>query len=176
MKHLIKNPISFIKLFSLLCLSILIFSCDPEDDTPEPIPTIDLVADEIVFMVTPTSAFAGTATITGRIKNMADNFASGEGQQTILLYERQLGTPTTQPGTEVGRVDFTILGAGETMQVSYTRPWNSSSPAEGEFAPEYILRLSLDPDIQIDGNPHNNDNNSDNNELIVSGHAINLMF
>lgn len=174
MKRITKNKIQFTKLFSLLLTSILILSCDPSDDTPEPTPIIDLQADEIVFMISDVNNFTGNATIRGRVKNMADNFVSGEGQQTILLYERQLGAPA--PGTEVGRVNFTTLAAGETMQVTYTRPWNASSPAEGEFPPEYILRLSLDPDIQIDGNPHNNDNNSDNNELTASGHAINLMF
>ncbi|WAC03465.1 hypothetical protein N7U66_08240 [Lacinutrix neustonica] len=166
-------------LLFLFALSIVSLSCGPsEDDSPEPTPIIDLQADDVVFMITPTSsiAFDGTATITGRVKNMADNFISVEGQQVILLYERSLGTPTDQPGTEIGRVEFTTLRTGETMQVSYTRPWNSASPAEGEFPPEYILRLSLDPDIQIDGNVHNNDNNSENNELIVSGKAINQLF
>jgi hypothetical protein len=169
---------------TLKVLTVFVFalftltSCDPEDvnaDDPET-PSIDLKADAINFSVNPITPFAGDATITGSILNIGDDFRSGAGQQIIRLYERSLGTPTDQPGQEVARLEFSALDAGETLEVSFTRPWDSSSPAEGEFAPEYILVIDYDPDLQIDGNVHNNDNNSANNRILVNGHIINSMF
>ncbi len=166
---------------TLKLLSVFVFalftctSCDPEDVNDET-PSIDLKADEINFSVDPITSFAGNATITGTVLNVGDDFRSGAGQQIIRLYERSLGTPTDQPGQEVARLEFTSLDAGETLEVSFTRPWDSSSPAEGEFAPEYILIIDYDPDLPIDGNVHNNDSNNANNRLLVSGHVINSMF
>ena len=164
---------------TIITLSLLTFtSCDSDDDsdnTPET-PFIDLKADAITFSVEPTSQFEGYATITGSIVNIGDNFSSGTGQQIISLYERSLGTPTNQPGDLVASLDFTSLAAGEKLEVSYTRTWNSSSPAEGEFAPEYILRIDYDPDLLLDSNVHNNDSNNTNDSILVSGHIINSMF
>lgn len=165
-----------LKILSIFILSIALFSCDPEEDTPTTPPNIDLIAEFIIFSVEPTSQFAGNATITGNIKNIGDDFISGAGQQSILLYERALGIPTSQPGTLVASLDFTTLAANQTLEVSFTRPWNSSSPAEGEFPPEYILRISYDPDLYIDGNLNNDDSDASNNEVLVSGSLINTMF
>ena len=163
-----------LKILTLFLFCTTIFSCEPDEDTPTP--NIDLEAELIIFSVEPTSQFAGNATITGIVKNIGDNFSSGSGQQTILLYERSSGTPTTQLGNLVASLAFTTLSPDETLEVSYTRPWNSSSPAEGEFPPEYILIISYDPDLYIDGNVNNDDSNHTNDELIVSGSIINTMF
>ena len=175
---------SYILIKTLKFLSVFIFalfaltSCEPSDDaddTPET-PSIDLKSEFIIFSVEPTSQYAGNATITGNIINIGDDFNSGAGQQVIRLYERSLGTPTNQPGTEVASLAFTSLAAGEKLEISYTRHWNSSSPAEGEFAPEYILLIDYDPDLLLDSNLHNDDSNSSNNRILVSGHLINSMF
>lgn len=158
---------------SIIALLTLTLAGCPRDDSP--ILNPDLEATSITFSVVPTSDFAGVATITGTVTNVGDlDFNSGQGQQGILLYERPLGTPA--PGNLVTRLDFTRLNVGSTLTVSFSRQWDSSSPAEGEFPPEYILIVSYDPDILIDANETNNDTNSSNNSLTVSGGAINGMF
>ena len=167
------------KILTVIALGLTtLTSCDPSDDVNDApqTPSIDLKAEHIIFSVDPTSEFAGNATITGNIINIGDDFSSGTGQQTISLYERPLGIPTTQLGNLVASLNFTTLAAGQKLEVSYTRPWNSSSPAEGEFPPEYILVIDFDPDLHIDGNEHNDDSNSANNKIEVSGTLINDMF
>ena len=163
------------KILTFIFAAVFLISCD-KDETPAEAtePTIDLKAEAISFAVNPSSQFAGTATITGSITNIGDDFQSDQNQQSILLYERILGLPA--PGTQVAKLDFNSLAAGETLEVSFTRAWNASSPAEGEFPPEYYLLISYDADLFNDGNPHNDDSNSENNELIESGMAINNLF
>ena len=164
-----------LSLFSLLLICNLLIKCtNPDDDDPKP--NIDLEAEEIMFSVVKTDDYNGMATIKGTIKNIGDDFASGEGQQIIYLYERSLGTPTSQLGTEVARKAFTSLAAGETLDVSFSRNWNSASPAEGEFPPEYILVIGYDPDLYIDGNLNNDDTHHDNDKIMVSGSGINALF
>lgn len=164
------------KIISVLLITLLIVNCDNEDDSSDPPPNIDLKADAITFSVESISQFTGDATIKGIITNIGDDFSSGEGQQIIRLYERQLGTPTNQSGELVASVSFQSLAAGENLEVSYTRLWNRSSPAEGEFPPDYILRIEYDPDLLIDGNDNNNDSNVENNTITESGSAINDLF
>lgn len=151
-------------------------SCDPDDMVVEATPSIDLAAEDISFSITKTGNFTGVATITGTIRNTSDDYVSADGQQSLYLYERSLGTPTDQPGTLVAQRAFTNLAKDATLTVSYSRDWNASSPAEGEFPPEYILVISYDPDIYLDGNKHNDDNNTANDELLASGSGINDLF
>lgn len=160
-----------IAMLSLLIGVTLFISCDPNDDSPEPI--IDLKAESLTFSVVKTAPFVGVATIKGTILNIGDTFASGDNQQSIILYEKILGTPM---GVVVARKSFKNLEVGETLEVSYNRIWNSSSPAEGEFPPEYTLVIGYDPDLYLDGNVHNDDVNSENNRLTKSGKGINRVF
>ena len=154
---------------------MIFISCDPIDDDPKP--TIDLKAESITFSVVKTTDdYHGVATIKGTVKNVGDDFASGDGQQTIYLYERSLGTPTNQLGIEVAKKPFKNLSAGEILEVTFSRNWYSASPAEGEFPPEYILIISFDPDLYIDGNLNNDDTNHANDELLKSGSGINALF
>lgn len=163
-------------LFSAMLLTALT-SCDPDDPVViEDTPSIDLATEAIDFSIVKTADFTGVATITGRIRNAADNYVSGDGQQVLYLYERSLGIPTDQPGTLVAQKAFTNLDTDEILEVSYSRAWNASSPAEGEFPPEYILVIGYDPDIYIDGNKQNDDNNDTNDELLESGTGINDLF
>lgn len=162
-----------LKILCIAFLSLTLTYCT-DDDTPMEL-NPDLEASSITFSVDPQQEFFGVATITGTVTNVGNgDFTSGEGQQGILLYERPLGAAA--PGNLVNTVVFTSLNVGESLTVSFSRPWDASSPAEGEFPPEYILRVSYDPDIFIDGNDNNNDNNSSNNSLTVSGGEINTMF
>ena len=163
-----------------LCLSaatvaLLFTSCDNDDDESVITGTIDLEATSITFSIEKETEFTGTATITGTITNIGTaNYESEDGKQSLLLYEKQLGTSGS--GTLVNQINFTNLAAGASTQITYTRDWNSSSSAEGEFAPDYILTISYDPDILLDGNNNNDDNNLSNNSIEESGYAINDLF
>ncbi|GEM_PF-996191 len=161
-------------ILGILFISTIFTGCtNPDADID---PQIDLAASSIEFSVVKTDDFKGVATIKGIVKNVGDNFSSGDGQQTIYLYERSLGTPSTQPGTIVAQKAFTTLSAGQTLEVSFSRNWNSGSPAEGEFPPEYILLISYDPDLYIDSNLNNDDTDHGNDEILVSGSEINALF
>jgi len=153
---------------------ILFVACDSDDDSIL-ISSIDLEATSITFSITKDTDFTGTATIKGVITNIGDaDFNSSIRQQTINLYQRNLGAPA--PGDLVEVVRFANISAGDSLAISYTRPWNSASPAEGEFPPEYRIVLDYDSDIFIDGNDHNNDRDLTNNELTVSRSRINDLF
>lgn len=165
-----------LKFIPVIILSLIALSCDTDETSSGPPPTIDLEATSIDFAIDNVVNFVADATITGTITNIEDDFVSGSGQQAILLYERSLGTPPGNPGNEVARVNFTTLGAGETLTISYTRTWNASSPAEGEFPPDYRIVISYDPDLLIDGNEDNDDDNFANNELTRNGLGINQLF
>jgi len=164
----------FSKTLILILITFILLSCDNEDDSSTTEPNIDLKADSITFSVEPITQFTGDVTITGTITNIGDDFSSGVGQQNIRLYQKQLGA--AEPGDLVASVSFQSLEAGESIQVSYTRFWNRSSPAEGEFPPDYILLIDYDPDLLIDGNDNNDDSNTENDTLIKSGSAINDLF
>lgn len=165
-----------IKFIPIIILFSITLSCDTDDTSSGPPPTIDLEATSLDFSIDNRDGFVADATILGTITNIQDDFVSGAGQQAILLYERSLGTPSGNPGNEVARVNFTTLGAGEALTISYTRTWNASSPAEGEFPPDYRIVISYDPDLLIDGNNDNDDDNSSNDELIRNGQGINQLF
>ncbi|KAA1242837.1 hypothetical protein [Aquimarina sp. RZ0] len=161
----------------LLLLALIVSGC-PSDDVIN-LGTIDLEATSINFSIKRDSIneFRGTATITGIITNIGDReFTSSDGQQSILLYQRNLGTPSGNPGDLVSQKNFTTLNSGATETVTFTRNWSSASPGEGEFPPDYQIIISYDPDILTDGNDANNDENPANNELTVSGSDINDLF
>ena len=133
----------------------------------------DPSADSIRFSIRRRSSqFRGLVRITGRVVNNGGDFTSSSGQQSVVLYEVPLGGR----GRVVARRDFTNLLSGQSIEVSYQRDWDASSPAEGEFPPTYRVALSYDPDIYIDGNEGNDDCVSANNSLDVSGMGINELF
>ncbi|MCS7021256.1 MAG: hypothetical protein NZU63_05450 [Gemmataceae bacterium] len=76
----------------------------------------------------------------------------------------------------VARLPFERLNQGQELRVRVIRTWDASSPAEGEFPPSYRLVIAYDPDIRLDGNPHNDDVDLHNNTLERSGDAINRLF
>lgn len=115
--------------------------------------------------------FKAMITIAGIVTNIGkDNYNSNPGQQVILLYEDMGGTPKL-----VATKAFQNLTKGKSVKIGFTREWNKSSPAEGEFPPNYTLVISYDPDIYLDNNPDNNDINSKNNRLVKSSAEVNAM-
>ncbi|MBF6627609.1 MAG: hypothetical protein PHS71_07785 [Proteiniphilum sp.] len=153
--------------FLSLWLLISLGSCDSE--TPEAEPHIDLAAESLEFSLEQTEPFVGNVTITGIVKNIGDPYHSSEGQQTLFLIEKPAAG---DPVTLISK-DFKDLDAGETLEITYqVQKWRSSQ----EFPPDYILRISFDPDLYIDGNPHNDDANQHNNTLEKEGEEIKQLF
>ena len=130
---------------------------------------IDPAASKIDFaIVQRTTQFRGRVRVTATVKNVGrGDFISSRGQQTALLYSDR---------TLVARRDFLNLAVGQSFTFSYDRLWDSSSPAEGEFPPEYRLVVTYDPDIYIDGNSQNDDCSNANNNRVRSGTGINDLF
>lgn len=76
----------------------------------------------------------------------------------------------------VAQVPFQNLAPAQEVNLVYERNWDAASPAEGEFPPTYRLLIGYDPDILLDGNPNNDDCNSNNNQLERSGADVNALF
>lgn len=138
--------------------------------TPKPLPLkvkgIDPAAIELKVVVKKKiNAFEADIAIVGTIKNIGtDDFKSGKGQQSVTLNEHPQGTKSQ---TLVTR-QFTNLKSGEQFTLEVTRRWRLSD----EFPPDFSLQINYDPDIFIDGNPHNDDVNSKDNRKSLTGQAI----
>jgi len=116
------------------------------------------------------SRFRGRVRISGIVKNIGmQAFHSDPRQASVCLYEFVLG----MRGRVVARRSLEDLAPNTTISLVYYRNWDSSSPAEGEFPPNYVLLIAYDPDILSDGNPQNDDCNYKNNQLERSGSDIN---
>jgi len=167
----IKTSIGYLILLLAIIVSI---SCnDDEIAIPDP-PFIDLEATSIEFNVeNVTPNFTADAIITATITNIGEAFSTNENQIIIELLERPLGAAV---GTVVDFARPIAIAPNGQLTLSFTRPWNASSPAEGEFPPEYILDIAYDPDFGIDANLNNDDFNFDNNRIIVSGAEINELI
>ncbi|AZZ37415.1 hypothetical protein CIK05_11625 [Bdellovibrio sp. qaytius] len=127
---------------------------------------IDPAAARIDFEVlSRTTQWRGRVRVTATVKNVGrQDYVSRAGQQTALLYSDR---------TLVARRDFINLAVGQAFTFSYDRDWDSSSPAEGEFPPNYRLIVTYDPDIYLDSNPRNDDCSNANNDRSRSGADIN---
>ncbi|MBP8114449.1 MAG: hypothetical protein KAY50_03770 [Chitinophagaceae bacterium] len=106
--------------------------------------------------------------IEGVVKNIGrDDFKSTPNRQVILLYEKNPGGASNLVATQ----SFQNLAKDAEIKTSFIREWDKSI----EFPPSYILIISYDPDIYLDGNPDNNDTNSINNKMEKSSTGINTM-
>lgn len=130
---------------------------------------IDPAAARIDFQIVErTTQFRGRVRVTATVKNVGHlAYVSRTGQQTALLYSDR---------TLVARRDFVNLAVGQAFTFSYDRNWDSSSPSEGEFPPNYRLIVTYDPDIYLDANPQNDDCSNANNDRTRSGADINGML
>jgi hypothetical protein len=140
----------------------------------------DPAAHDLQFrIVRRTSQFAGRIRITGIVKNIGSKaFNSGPNQAKAYLYELPAGVPPASAtgGRIVAQREIRNMPPGATINLSYERNWNSSSPAEGEFPNSYRLLISYDPDIYMDGNEDNDDCKQNNNKKDRSGTEINDML
>ena len=149
----------------------------PVKPLPAPKPVLqcpDPAVTSIDFaLVSRASRFAGQVQVTGKVKNVgAAHYVSRPDQQVVQLYEI---APGGRPRLVAQRA-FQNVAPGEELSVSFTRAWDASSPAEGEFAPTYRVVIAYDPDIRLDGNPRNDDCNARNDARDRSGADINAMF
>lgn len=158
---------------ALLCAALVPNAGCKKNDACTSAP--DLKADRVMFeILSKSSQWAGRVRITGVVRNVGERYESAAGQQTANLYEVQLGGSV--PASPQAARAFTNVVPGGELTVTYERDWNSSSPAEGEFPPSYRLQILFDPDIQLDDNDCNDDQNPSNDVLTVSGSAINDLF
>ncbi len=154
---------------NLLVAGLIMAGCDNKENEPTPVLNIDLVAFALDFELEKTQEFTGIVTITGTIKNIGDDFRSSQGQQSVQLLEKPAGQGKS---IMLNRKEFVDLNAGETIEVSFQREWYSGM----EFPPSFMVRVSYDPDIYLDGNELNDDSNNSNNTLERSGQEISEMF
>ena len=155
--------------YNLLLAGFIIAGCDDKDEEPTPELNIDLAAHALEFELEKTQEFTGMVTITGIIKNIGDDFRSREGQQAVQLLENPAGSGKS---IMLDTKAFSDLDAGETLEVSFQREWYAGM----EFPPSFIVRISYDPDIYLDGNEQNDDSNNSNNAMERSGQEISEMF
>lgn len=155
--------------YNLLLAAMVMAGCDDSEEEPTRELNIDLAVHSLEFEIEKTQEFVGIVTITGIIKNIGDDFRSSEGQQAVHLLEKPAGSGKS---IMLDMLEFTDLDAGETLEVSFQREWYAGM----EFPPSFIVRLSYDPDIYIDGNEQNDDSNTDNNAIERSGQEISEMF
>ncbi len=179
------NPmVSNKAIFKLKCMP-MVAAIKPEmrvraDIIKPQIDGIDPAAFEIRFeIVRRDSQFRGRIRITGVVKNIGNKaFQSDPNQAAAYLYQLPPGVPpaTATGGTIVAQQKISNLAPGATINLSWERDWNSSSPNEGEFPPSYRLLISYDPDIYMDANKNNDDCNQNNNKKERSGTEINDML
>ncbi len=155
--------------YNLMLASIITAGCDDKEEQPTPGFNIDLAAHSLDFDIEKTQAFTGIVTITGTIKNIGDDFRSSEGRQAVHLLEKPAGSGKS---IMLDIKEFTDLDTGETLEVSFQREWYAGM----EFPPSFIVRVSYDPDIYLDGNEQNDDSNNGNNAIERSGQEISEMF
>jgi len=178
------NPmVSNKAVFKLKCMPMAVIKPDMRvraDLLRPPAACIDPAAFEIRFeIVRRDSQFRGRIRITGVVKNIGNKaFQSGPNQAAAYLYQLPAGVPPASAtgGTIVAQQPFTNLAVGATLNLSWERDWDSSSPNEGEFPNSYRLLISYDPDIYMDANKDNDDCNQNNNKKERNGSEINDML
>jgi hypothetical protein len=132
---------------------------------------IDLAAFEIkVSVISAATDNSAKLKIEGIVKNVGRlNYSSASGQQLALLYEEIPGTAPRLVATR----SFQNLAVNATTRLSISKKWDKTAYAE--FPPNYILVVTFDPDLYIDGNVNNDDAVSANNRLTKAGAEINAM-
>jgi hypothetical protein len=119
---------------------------------------------------TPGRRFQGKVSLIATVENVGKGeYRSRPNQQQIQLFETPRGG---QPRMVASR-EFGNLAPGQKVDLVWTRPWDASSPAEGEFAPSYEAKIVYDPDIRTDGNPANDECSAGNNAARLNGKSIN---
>ena len=114
-------------------------------------------------------ATQGRIRITGEVKNVGRTpFESDPRQAMASLSET---SPGARPVTRAQQ-NFGNLAPGASIMLTYDRDWNTAT----EFPPSYILQIIYDPDIYLDANKKNDDCNSKNNRVELTGAAINAAW
>jgi len=145
----------------------------PPAAAPGAAPCPDPALRRLTFRVverTPGRRHVGKVSLIATVENVGKGeYRSRSNQQTVDLYET---VPGRAPRRVAGR-EFATLAPGQRFDLVWTRAWDASSPAEGEFPPSFEARLAYDPDIRIDGNPANDECTTKNNAARLNGKSIN---
>lgn len=140
----------------------------------------DPAAHEIRFQIVRRyTQFRGRIRITGIVKNIGRRaFIAGANQAKAYLYQMPAGVPCANAtgGTAIAERAIVNLAPDATIELSWERDWDSSSPSEGEFPNCYRLFITYDPDIYMDASKDNDDCNGNNNKKDRSGTEINDML
>lgn len=117
--------------------------------------------------------WSGRVEIVGLVRNIGRGaYHPGRRRQLVELTEQV-------PGGRARIVKsqwFSNLRPGETVKVRYRRHWNSSSPAEGEFPPTYVLSIVYKPAPGKGESGPSVDCHLSNNRKTMSGTEINRLF
>jgi hypothetical protein len=134
-------------------------------------PIVDLAARRIeANILRSLSPTVADIEVVGYVRNVGTlGYQSNATQQVARLYKINPGGAPRLVASQ----PFANLAPGQEVAVRYTRRWDRSSPAEGEFPPTYRLVIEFDPDIAFDGNPLNDDRVQPNNATEMSGTRIN---
>jgi hypothetical protein len=173
-----KNKIILAVLFSLVSLSIFAQKggsgviVNPAAK-PSKVQSIDLKAESITFtLVRRIDANRAIIKVEGVIKNVGtQKYVSLERQQGCTLSEVESSTTTIARGAPISpKKDqlFSTLDPGATLKISYEMEWYKGN----EFPPMFMLEVTFDPDIRMDGNLQNDDAVFQNNRLVIDGKAI----
>jgi len=151
----------------VVSLSLLVMSgLSCPEDCVDGTPSLAVVRIDYEILST-TSATEGTVRVTGVIQNTGTGtYDSGAGQQSLQLYR---GLDFQQQ--PVAQTDFEDLAPGATLTVTYDVAWDTSA----EFPQSFVLYISLDPDLFIDGNEANDECPTSDNLLSRSGEEVNAL-
>lgn len=171
-----KNSIKLVFLFALISTAVIGQNKGKTGGFVNPnspgkiLPTqaIDLKAESITFTLSRRiDANRAMIKVIGTIKNVGtEKYVSDQKQQSAVLSESYSST-ATNPKLKKEQL-FSTLDPGATVVVTYELEWNKSN----EIPPLFVLNLSYDPDILIDGNTKNDDKNPSNDKIVVDAKTI----
>lgn len=146
---------------------------------PRPLPTLPTCPDPAVvdFTISDVSSHivAGWPRydfrLTATVRNVGlAAYASGHNQQSVVITRKPIGGAPVS----IGSGNFPNLAAGAERTVTSSVQTNWSLGAE--FPPNFDVRITYDPDIRLDGNPHNDECSSRNNVMKLNGtQVLNLL-
>ena len=103
--------------------------------------------------------------IVGVVQNIgSEDFLSTANQQSVQLYQKTPGAADRM----LLKKEFLNLKSGQKVEVRHRLQWSTSV----EFPANYLVMISYDPDITLDGNPNNDDVKRADNRRQLRGDEI----
>ncbi len=154
------------KYLTLIVIALFCISCDGDDSTSNPnvdMTLIDARVEAFGFDLE-NQDFLGDLRVSCTLKNIGtDQFDSGDLQQIVQLWV----------GNEmVSYTSFNNVAPGAEVENIISYLVQDVYEYGSEFNPQIRMVISYDPDIGLDDNQYNDDEDLTNNELIVTGAII----